>query len=79
MGNEANQSIVSEAIVKRWAWIRIVLGWLQMAGAAASITMLAVTGASTTTVVIVSVTAVFLVISLILFRVLRMPTGRRSA
>jgi uncharacterized membrane protein YoaK (UPF0700 family) len=79
MIEETNHRVEEVATVKRWAWIRIVLGWLQMAGAAASLVLLASTGARTMTVVVAAITGVFMLISVVLFRVLKMPrSGRRQ-
>jgi hypothetical protein len=61
------------ATVVRWAWVRMCLGWAQMAGASASIVLLAVTGVSTPAIVVLSVTTAFTVVSVILFRVLKLP------
>ena len=64
----------------RWAWVRTVSGWLQMAGAAAAVVLLVRTGASTATVAIVCATAVVTVVSVLLFRVLKLPgSGGRSS
>ena len=67
------------SVRRRWAWVRVVLGWVQMAGAAASLVLLLRTGASAATVAVVSVTAFFMVVSVVLFRVLKVPdSGGRS-
>ena len=73
MRNDAEHAVESHAAEKRWAAVRIVLGWLQMVGAAASLILLWQGGTSTATVVTVTVTAVLMVISVILFRVLKLP------
>jgi hypothetical protein len=50
-----------------------------MAGAAASLVLIAMTGASAATIVVLSVTVAFTLPSVILFRVLKLPrAGGRS-
>lgn len=69
----------AEAVALRWAWVRIVLGWLQMGGAAASVVLIIMTGASTAAVAITSLTALFSVVSVVLFRVLKLPGLKGSS
>ena len=64
----------------RWAQLRIVLGWIQIAGGAASAVLLVQTGTSTSTLLVASVTGFLMVVSVLLFRVLKLPRsgGRLS-
>lgn len=52
----------------KWAVFRLVLGWLQMVGAAAAFMLVLQSGMSRPAIVVVVVTALLTVISLVLFR-----------
>ncbi len=51
-----------------WALARVVLGWLQMAGAITAAILLATSGATPTAIAVTAVTAGLLIVSLALFR-----------
>lgn len=51
-----------------WALVRVVLGWLQMAGAITAAILLVTSGVTPIAIAVTAVTAVLLVVSLALFR-----------
>lgn len=52
---------------RRWAFVRMALGLLQMAGAAFSLTLLFLTGVNTVSLGAVAVTGILTTISILLF------------
>lgn len=60
--------MVARVVIVFWASVRIMLGILQMTGAIVSATLLFRLGFSRETIIAVAGTAVFTVISLILFK-----------
>lgn len=68
MTRRPEQTTDEDAVAKRWAAVRIVLGWLQMVGAMTSLIVLVQIGAGAVTVAVVGVTALLVTLSLVLFR-----------
>jgi hypothetical protein len=62
---------------RRWALVRILLGWAQMFGAAFSFVLLITTGVSQASSIAVVVTAVLTTISVLLFGAKNASKNRR--
>ncbi len=60
---------------RRWAWVRLALGLLQMAGAASSVTLLVRTGITALALIAVTITGLLTTVSILLFGVRRTKRG----
>ena len=60
---------------RRWAWVRLSFGFIQMFGAVFSVTLLVYTGVSVLTLSSVIVTGVFTTVSILLFGTKRSKRG----
>jgi len=76
MTNSPNPRIASHALVttsatniRRWAIVRLILGFLQMSGAAFSVGLIVHSGITVLTLTAVIVTGMFTGISMLLFQV----------
>lgn len=60
---------------RRWAWVRVALGLLQMAGAAFSVTLLARTGVTALALIAVTITGLLTTLSILLLGARRAKRG----